>query len=161
MDGCPLANQSLQSKVAQPHQEITPTVQCCTGAGECIHTTNDTDTEHCADKLNYHAAAIKCMGDNARLCTKEELLSVKATGCCKQGCDNPHELIWTSSGNCHHDVCCCRNVFANFFHLHLSPILTRQHHGSSRSTGRNNCWAQHHGKHHHEAKPYCSRRHSG
>ena len=121
VDGCPLANQSLQSKVAQPHQEITPTVQCCTGAGECIHTTNDTDTEHCADKLNYHAAAIKCMGDNARLCTKEELLSVKTAGCCESSCE--HVLVWTSSGHYRHYVHAGRHLRSHYSKWYATLVM--------------------------------------
>ena len=128
--GCPLATKPLQSVVADPNQPMSPVVRCCDYAGVCK--LKYSDTGYCFIRnrtgrpslFNYHAAATVCANDRKRLCTKEELFSVKATGCCKQGCDNPHELIWTSSGNCHQYICCCRNAFANFFHL--SPSLTPQ-----------------------------------
>ena len=106
VDGCPSTNQSLQSIVANPLDEIASTVNCCSDSGECSRNYSHSGWKQCyvlPDKTdpnatyNYHAAAILCANDNQRLCTKDELLSSKAAGCCSSGCGEDHVLVWTKT----------------------------------------------------------------
>ena len=104
MDGCPSTNQSLQSIVANPLDEIASTVNCCSDSGECSRKHEDRDAcifvpenDGPDTKYNYYGAEIACANEHKRLCTKDELLSSKAAGCCSSGCGEDHVLVWTKT----------------------------------------------------------------
>ena len=60
------------------------------GSGACI--SGDSD----AQKYTYFEAKAMCEAQSMRLCTREELLSDLAAGCCGTGCWHDHAVVWTS-----------------------------------------------------------------
>ena len=108
VDGCPSTNQSLPSVMADPYDEVATTVNCCSDAGECSRKHEDRDecivvpdnliiSGNFTGRYNYYAAALECASERKRLCTKDELLSSKAAGCCSSGCGEDHVLVWTKT----------------------------------------------------------------
>jgi len=76
-------------------------VQCCVQGnysycvrkveGTCFSGENDTTL------MTYTEAVTTCESNGYRLCTKEELLTDNALGCCGAGCSMDDALVWTST----------------------------------------------------------------
>jgi len=80
-------------------------VHCCTEAGECErHVSGATNNAGCFSGGNsgvpmqtYDGAVAICAADGMRLCTKDELLSEGAAGCCSTGCSHDSAMVWTNT----------------------------------------------------------------
>ena len=60
------------------------------GSGACISGSAD------AQKYTYFEAKEMCEAQSMRLCTRDELLSESAAGCCATGCWGDYAVVWTS-----------------------------------------------------------------
>ena len=79
--------------------EVVGEIQCCSDQGACTRVDADKNCysgDADAKKYSYLDAVRVCAQDNKRLCTKAELLSNDAAGCCKSGCSQDAAIVWTS-----------------------------------------------------------------
>ena len=95
--------------------EVVGEIQCCSDQGAC--TRYDAD-KNCysgdgdAKKYSYLEAVRICAQDNKRLCTKAELLSKDAAGCCSNGCQLDGAIVWTSDSQPGLFIRTCTQLFA-------------------------------------------------
>ena len=79
--------------------DIVGKIQCCSYEGVCTRT--DADDKCFGDNgdvkaYNYLEAERICALNNKRLCTKAELLTKNASGCCMNGCALDDAIVWTN-----------------------------------------------------------------
>lgn len=108
--------------------DVVGEIQCCSDKGECTRVdadnkcfsgdTRDQDTR----KYSYLEAKRICAQNNKRLCTKAELLSENAAGCCNGGCQNDGAIVWTSDSQDGLFITTCILAHTIIWH-HTTPVV--------------------------------------
>ena len=98
MDGCTELFPDTTPRWGNPNN-AEGEIHCCTDSGACTRMdgsgaciSGDAD----AQKYTYFEAKEICEAQSMRLCTREELLSDSAAGCCGTGCWHDYAVVWTS-----------------------------------------------------------------
>eukprot|EP00662_Eupelagonemidae_sp_cell21_P058269 gene58269-biopygen94438 len=97
-DGC-ICNGAIPGRWAAA-DESAAEVQCCSVSGIC---TRKDSGDLCLSgdgdvaKATYYDAVASCSHEGMRLCSKQELQTTGAAGCCGTGCQYDNALVWTST----------------------------------------------------------------